>query len=323
MPTVGCSADHWWRARRNGRWETLSRRVLALVGTEPSDVRRVHAAVLDAGGSAALHGCSSLAWFGQRGFDLSTIHVSRTRGGRKVGSALAVVHQLRDVRPGDIVVVRGVATMSPLRAIWSEASRYGSERRHEQGLARIGRLLDDAHRDGLVTWSALHRAVGDLQRSGRSGTRIMRALADDRPPGSSPTESRNEQQLESILDEVGDPPLLRQVVVGGQDVVGRVDHRDPDLPLVIETNSLTFHTTPSDRAADEARYRAIVEAGFTIAVVWDIDLWSHRRSVVDTVRAARRRAQAGCPAVLHSASCPWPFDPERIVVGVPVPASRG
>lgn len=312
---LDCTIHHWWRARRNGRWTALSPRVLRLDGTTETDGQRALAAVLDAGAGAVLHGCSSLAWFGLPRFDLSRIHVARPRGTTTEGCSLAVVHRLRDVRPHDLVVVRGVPTMAPLRAIWSEASRYSSERLYERGLQRIGRLLDDAHTRKLVRWVDLHETVDELQRSGRAGTRIMRELAAERPPGSSPTESRNEDRLEEILREAGAAPLERQPVVGGHAPIGRTDHRDPCLPLVIETNSLAFHSTLSDQRADEIRYAALVEAGFTVGVVWENDLWSHRQSVIELVSAARSRARRGDHGVLHSASCPWPCDLDRLIIG--------
>jgi hypothetical protein len=57
-----CTWDHWVRARRNGRWEALSERVLRLRGSPSSDAQRVLAAVLDASPGGMLHGESALAW---------------------------------------------------------------------------------------------------------------------------------------------------------------------------------------------------------------------------------------------------------------------
>ena len=164
LPSIGCSWQHWGRARRNGRWEVVTDRVLHAAGSRPTGTRRAHAAIQDAGGDAVLHGRS--AWFGLRGFDLSDLHVARRRGHRNCPSSLAVVHRLRDLGPGDVVIVRGVPTVTALRAIWSEASRYSSERWHDVGLRRIGRLLDDAHRADLVSWAALHHSIDLLAERG-------------------------------------------------------------------------------------------------------------------------------------------------------------
>lgn len=253
-----------------------------------------------------LHGRSALAWWGLRGYDLRSIHVARPRYLSGAVAHLAVLHVLRDVRSHDLVVARGVPTETVMRAIWTEAARYAAEPLFEAGLDKIGRLLDEAHRLNLVTWAAVHEMVADIRERGRSGTLIMKALAKARPPGSSPTESRNEDRLEKILADAGAPPLRRQPLVGGHEPIGRADFRDPDLALVVEVNSLTFHTTPTDREADKMRYQRFNDAGLSVAVIWEDDLWSRPTAVLDTLTDARRHARAGDRVVVHSPSCPWP-----------------
>lgn len=136
----------------------------------------------------------------------------------------------------------------------------------------------------------------------------MKALADARPAGSSLTESRNEDRLEKVLADAGAPPLRRQVVAGGHEPIGRADFRDHDLPLLVEVNSLVFHTTPSDREADSVRYRRFNDAGFTVAVIWEDDLWIRPREVAQTVADARLHAYEGNRIVIHSPSSPLPND---------------
>jgi hypothetical protein len=200
-----------------------------------------------------------------------------------------------------------VVTETALRAIWSLAAQYSAPARLDIGAARIGNLLDAAHRLDLVTWAALNEMVEDIRQRGRQGTVLMRALAEARPPGSSPTESKQEKRLEDLLDQAGARSLRRQPVLGGHEPIGRCDHRDDELPLAVEVNSLRFHTTPSDRAADELRYQRLTLAGFTVGVIWEDDLWSAPRAVVDTVALARRHAAAGDRVVVHSPGCPWPL----------------
>lgn len=320
---AGCDGDHWGRAKRSGRWATMSRRVVRMTGVPPTPAMRAHAAVLDAGGGAFLHGGSALGWFALRGFDLSRPAVARPRGTTSTPCELAAVHRVRDLVDRDVVVVRGVRSMTPLRAIWSEASRYSDERSFERGVLRIGRLLDLANRRDLVRWDELHLSIERLGRRGRAGTRIMRAAAERRLPGTSATESRNEDRFEEVLADARIDPMERQVVVGGDRPIGRSDHRDPDLALVVEVNSLVFHSTPSDQEADEQRYADLVAAGFTVVVVWEDALWSDTESVTGAVHAGRRHARRGDPAVVHSVGCPWPADPARIIVGTSTRRYRG
>jgi hypothetical protein len=305
LPDIDCDSRHWWRARRSGRWLPVGDRVIRSAAAPMTDGQRALAAVLDASPGGVLHGPSALAWVGIRGYDLRQLHVARARNLSSAGTTLARLHELRALRAHDVWVVRGVATETALRAIWCEAARYAPKRLYEIGLERIGKLLDQAHRMDLVTWAALHEMVDDIHERGRSGTVIMRALAQERPPGSSCTESDNEDQFELILREAGERGFRRQRVLGGHEPIGRADYSDEELPLASEVNSLRFHTAPTDRASDERRYQALIDAGFTVAVVWDVDLWSNRRGVIDTVRIARHHASLGHRYVIHSPGCPW------------------
>lgn len=306
LPEIGLDSTHWWRAIRSGRWTPVGKRVIASNSAPASDGRRVLAAVLDASPGAVLHEGTALAWLGVGPYTLSELEVARARGVSSATTPLARVHRVRDLRPKDVIVVRGVATETALRAIWAVAGRYASDRWYEVGLERIGNLLDEAHRRRLVTWAALHDAVDELHERGRAGTTIMRELASSREPGTSPTESNLETRLEKVLRDHGQEPLLRHAVVGGAEPIGRCDFADRVLPLVLEVNSLTFHTTPTDRARDERRYQTLIDAGFTVCVVWEDDLWSRPGAVVHTVAEARRRARAGERVVLHTPGCPWP-----------------
>lgn len=200
----------------------------------------------------------------------------------------------------------GLVTENACRAIWEIASDYSTPQRFEIGVLKIGAMLDDAHREGLVTWAGLHEMVEDIRQRGRAGTRIMRACAATRLPGTSPTESRQEQRFEAVLDDANVKRFRRQVVVGGHEPIGRVDFSDDDLTLLVEVNSLKYHTAPTDRARDERRYEALVAAGFTVLVVWEDDLWRDPRAVIDVVHRARSFARRGRAGVLHSPSCPWP-----------------
>ena len=296
---------HWWtNARRNGRWEELSAHVLKADGWPATAQQRAFAGVLDAGPTAFLHDESALAWYGVRNRNLVPVAVGRRRGTSNHRVDLASVHRLRDVRPGDIQVVRGLPVLSPLRAVWAEAARHAHQPL-EWSVPRVGLALDHLHRLRLVRWDELHHSLTALATRGRAGTTIMRELARERPPGSSPTESRLEDRFAAVLEQAAARPLKPQVVVGGERPIGRTDFRDEDLPMVAEVNSLTFHTTPSDRDADRRRYGQLVAAGFSVAVVWEDDLWSNSADVIRVVEAARG---AGRPAVFHTASCPWPED---------------
>jgi len=305
LPEIGCSSIEWWRAIRTGRWMLESARVMRSTSAPDSVARRVLGAVLDAGPCAVLHAETALAWQGMRGFDLRRLHTARPRGLTRLTPELSVPHHLRRLRAHDVVVVHGVPSETALRAIWAIAERYASPARFEAGFKRIGAILDAAHRLDLVGWEALAESVDGLRERGRSGTRLMRELSAARPPGSSPAESTTEDRLNTHLLAAGERPLHRQRVLGGHEPIGRIDYSDLDVPAAVEVNSLTFHTTPTDRANDELRYRRLMQAGFAVGAVWEPDVWSRPDAAVRTVVETRRYAAAHEPIVLHSPGCPW------------------
>lgn len=306
---VNVGGDHrWWHnARRNGRWEPMSTHVLRADGAPATVEQRAFAGVLDAGPTAFLADESALAWFGARNRSIEPVQVARRRGTTNRSGALSRAHRLRDVRACDVVVVRGLPVLSPIRAAWCEAARL-SALPEEWAVPRLERVVDDLHRAHLLTWDQLHDSIRCLGRRGRSGTTLMRAIAAERMPGTSATESRLEDRFVEVLGEAGVDPLEPQVVVGGDRPIGRIDFRDPDVAMIAEINSLTFHTTPSDRDADRRRYAHLVAAGFAVAVVWEDDLWSNRTDVERVVAEAREAARAERSGVFHTASCPWPAD---------------
>ncbi len=73
------------------------------------------------------------------------------------------------------------------------------------------------------------------------------------------TDSELERRFLRIVEKAGLPfPLTRQAVNGF-----RVDFFWPDIGLVVETDGLTYHRTPSQQARDRVRDQAHLAAGLT------------------------------------------------------------
>lgn len=307
---AGLGTDEWWMAVRTGRWELVTDEVIRLAGAAPTPSERVAATVLDNGASACLHGPSALAWSGVARCSLDPVHVARPRPDHRAREHLGVVHILRDLEDEDILMVRGVRAETPERALWAVAQQHAAPALLEIGVNRVGRLADDAHLLGILPWTNLHRCVERLARRGRAGTRVLRAVAAARPVGSSPTETRFEDRVEEVVKSVGRGPLRRQIVVGGRAPIGRVDFRHETRPLVIEANSLTFHSSLSDELADRPRYLGLNATGLSVVVAWEHDVWSTTRSlsVATAIDIATNLAQRGTPGIVHTSSCPWPRD---------------
>ncbi|MGH9166310.1 MAG: endonuclease domain-containing protein [Acidimicrobiia bacterium] len=160
---------------------------------------------------------------------------------------------------------------------------------------RVARACDNAWAMGLVSGRGLHALLDQLAEHGRNGITVMREILAERPPGYVPPASGLERRFARILEEAGEEPMRRQVDVGGEAWVGRVDFADPSLPLLVEINSERYHSALLDRQADQARYEALRAAGFTVLVFWDTEVWHEPHRVVLEVRRARVASRAGFP----------------------------
>jgi hypothetical protein len=264
-------------------WEAVSDRVIRLTGAPQTQEQRATAAVLDAGPLAWLSHEAAAAWWGLPGYSLDrlkVVDVARPRGDRRVPVTLGRVHEVLDSLPHHVKVHNGLRVVAPAVLIYELAGKYHP--------LRLARVCDNAWSRRLFDGRTLHRAFDDLQDRGRPGTQKMRELLAVRGVDYVPPASGVEGRFAEILADHGERPMRRQVDSGGQTWTGRVDFRDFDYPLIVEINSDMYHRSLCDQAEDEARYAALREAGFTVLVVWDTDVFHRPATVVAEVRAARR-----------------------------------
>ena len=137
--------------------------------------------------------------------------------------------------------------------------------------------------------------LDELAQRGRPGIRNMRLLLAERPVGYVAPQSGLETRLARILSQGALPPFERQVDLGGEQWIGRVDFANLDLRLVIEVQSEAFHTALTDQLSDARRLAALRGLGLTVIEVWDRELWydapTVRRRIGDAVRSLRSGAQ--------------------------------
>lgn len=185
LMALGLSKTERSRLVNGERWQPLTRRVLALAGGAPSPDREDMAAVLDASPGAVLsHEVAARRW-GARGFDDVARHVTRHRGVARRSSSLARVHEVIDLLPIHIKVVRQVPITSPARTVFDLAGRLHP--------ARVEALLDWMWNERLLDGPTLDRTVGaGRQRpmphasvaSSTTGSRSSRS--GTRPSGTTP-----------------------------------------------------------------------------------------------------------------------------------------
>ena len=234
-------------------------------------------AVLDSPPGAVLSHVSAAAIWELPGFHLSDpIHVTVPRQGVDSRRRLAIVHFQKDFPLDHVVWLRGVPVASPALTIFHLAGSIHP--------ARTERALDNAWAMDLVNGPTLHSLLARLAARGRNGIRLMRELIGARADGFVPPESGNEARYISLIKEAGLPLPRRQIVVGRDAVVGRVDFLFDDVNGVVEILSRRYHTSKLDREADMERFEALTRIGMRVLTVWDDELWQRPQDAVARTR---------------------------------------
>jgi very-short-patch-repair endonuclease len=277
----GVSPSAWRRWTKSDRWEVLGSRVIRRVGAPKTGEQAVMAAVLQAGPGAVASRATALALFGVPGWDLEPPHVVVPRRAVRPITG-AVVHTTTMIDDRHVTTVAGIPSATPIRALFDVAGRVHPK--------KLERALDNAWARRLVTYALLHRTLDELAERGRPGIAVLRELAEARPADYRPPESTTEGRVNELLDAAGMPTLRRQVNAGDQrNWIGRIDLRDPELPLLVEVQSELFHGSKLDRERDEARRALLTAAGWTVLEVWETEVWRRSSTLVTTIAEARRR----------------------------------
>lgn len=275
-------------------WDLATPRVLRLAGA-PRGIRQdLMIAVLDAGLAAVISHATAAALWTLPGFSFSMHHVSRPRNRSRCDADVAVLHHPRLLPDSHVTERHGIPVTTLTRTLFDLAG--------EVHPARLDRLVETVVGRSPSILPLLHAMLDELGTTGRSGIKVMRAVLARRPPGYVATASGLEARFARILADAGEPPLDRQVDVGGHEWVGRVDFLDRALKLVVEVDSDIHHSSPLDRARDARRDGRLREAGWaTVVRVSDDEVWRHPNHVLARVRAARtqlRRALVAGSAAL-------------------------
>lgn len=263
-------------------WEAVTPRVLKLAGMPETDEQRAMAAVLDAGEEAVISHGSAAALWGLPGFDLGRVQVSRPRSGTDRPTVLAVLHHPRMLPPHHRTVLCHIPVTTLVRTVFDLA---GTE--HP---GRAERALHAAVKRGL-SWAAIESHLEEVAERGRTGVALIRELLADHF-GKPALESGLEARFLRILRNAGLPEPRRQVDVGGDAWVGRVDFLYEDIHLVVEVNGAWHHSGALEVQRDQHRTARLVAAGYTVLPVPEHLLVSAPHEVVRLVREARRRAAA-------------------------------
>ncbi len=263
---------------RSTDWEAVTPRVLRLVGSVATFEQRCMAATLDAGPRAAVSHHAAVRLWQLPGFVGDEIHTSRPRGGTRRPTDLSVLHEPRALPVSHLTARDAIPLTTAARTVFDLAGAVHP--------GRLERALDNALARRLTTIAALERITADLAKHGRPGSTLMRTLLAERGAGYVAPDSGLEGRFLWLLRSNGLPEPERQVDVGGDRWVGRVDFAYRDRRLLIEIDSDIHHTTKLDREADCRRDTELTAAGFRVVRITDGQVWFRPREAVGAVRRA-------------------------------------
>jgi putative AbiEi antitoxin of type IV toxin-antitoxin system/uncharacterized protein DUF559 len=232
--------------RKTGRLHLIARGVYAVGWPAVDQRRRWMAAVLACGEDAALSHRSAAALFGICRELPGRIDVSVPRRCELKRPGL-LIRGRPSLAAGDLGSCEGVPVTSPVRTLIDLTP--------ELDILAVERAVNDADKRNLVDPESLRLALD--RYAGEPGVRPLRKLLDKLTFRLS--DSDLEIYFRPIAKSAGLPPPLSKQRVNGFEV----DFFWPELGLVVETDGLRYHRTPSAQARDARRDRAHVLAGMT------------------------------------------------------------
>jgi very-short-patch-repair endonuclease len=229
-----------------GRLQALAWGVYSVGPPRGTDEQRWMAAVLSCGERAALsHRSAAALW--RIGVELrgrTDVSVRRRGARRRPGLKVRSRPSLAAANVGvhdDIPVTSVVQTLVDLAT--------------ELPQGRLERAVNEADKHDLVDPETLRAALEE--RGGEPGVKALVTLLDKR------TFRLSDQELERLFRPLaaraGVQVELTKVWVNGFEV----DFYWPSLGLVVETDGLRYHRTPSEQARDRVRDQAHTAAGLT------------------------------------------------------------
>jgi very-short-patch-repair endonuclease len=262
-----------------GEWEPAGPRLLRRTGAPMTAAAGLMRAVLDAGPGAVVSHRTAAAWWGLPGFDLLRPHVTRPRGITSAPPTFGqVLHEVSALSSTQVTVLDGIPIVRPERMAFD---LFATE--HP---LRATRATETAWAKGLLSGPSLAAVLDELAERGRTGTVATRAFLESHDDLWVPPATNLESRFAAIMREVLLGPFRRQIDLGDDRWVGRVDFVHERFPLVVEVQSDRYHRALLDRAHDAARRGRLEDAGFVVVEVWDHEVWHDKDAVVARVRAA-------------------------------------
>jgi len=229
-----------------GRLHLAMRGVYAVGWPHLTPERRWMAAVRACGEGAMLSHRSAAALWEIGTEKRGAIDISVTRSCELKRPGLRV-HGRPTLAAKDVASLNGIPVTSPVQILVDIAT--------ELDAIKVERAVNEADKRDLIDPEALRLAAD--QRAGQPGAPLLRRILDRR------TFRLSDSDLEVLFRTIAvatklPSPLSKQVVNGFE-----VDFFFPDLGLVVETDGLRYHRTPSTQVRDAKRDRVHTLADMT------------------------------------------------------------
>ena len=210
--------------------------------------------------------------------ELRPLSLYRPSGHGRLRNDLAASGE-RNLEAGDVMEIGGLQVTTPLRTAWD----LGRVRWTDEAIAGLDAMfrleafsrdefLDGIERFRKMRWVTTLRAIGPLA-DGRSES-----------PGESVLRLRC---IEARVHVVPQVEVYRDGVL-----VARLDLANEDLMLAVEYDGDEWHSTPEQRAHDQARRFELAQDGWLPLALRSEDVFGRQRACDQIIREGAREARA-------------------------------
>jgi hypothetical protein len=266
---AGVSRDAWYRAQRAGRLIGVAPGVAALPGAAATEVQRILAATLWAGGVAS-HRSAAYLW--DAAGAPSVVDVTLEDRRRRDAPGWICVHRPRDRAELRSVPRRGVYVTNPLRTL-VDLGQVAPEAVSSVLAAMLG--------SGLVSHAAVQASVRRHSRRGRHGVVALRSALEAWSIAGKPPDSHLELVMADLLVRGGLPAAVFHHRVRGFEV----DFCFPVERVIVECDGWEVHGR--DRAQferDRRRDAALIADGWIVLRFTWSQITQHPGWVCDVIR---------------------------------------
>ena len=243
---LGFTAEAIKHRIAKGRLHPVARGIYAVGWPQLTRERRWMAAVLACGEGAMLSHRSAAALWGIGRERHGRIDISIRRRGEHRRAGL-LVRSRPSLPEEDMAIRNDIPVTRPARTLLDLATELGS--------VALERAVNEADKRDVIDPEALRAA---LERyTGQPGVRVLRTLLDRH------TFRLSDSDLEIYFRPIAAATGLAQPLSKAEINGFEVDFFWPELGLVIETDGLRYHRTPSAQTRDRVRDQAHTAAGLT------------------------------------------------------------